>query len=154
MALTKPFMVGPLEDRSRPWRVVVGPDEANGMALGDGRIPPHAPGPGRHVHTHEDEGIYGVSGVLTVEVGESRFEAGPERFVWMPRGVPHTFANLSDEEVWTVGLLNPTGLEEMFREQAAYFARFQGPPDADALMELSARYGVYPVGGPPLQRSR
>ncbi len=154
MTLAEPFMVGPPTNRSRPWRVVVGPDEANGMALGDGRIPPHAAGPGRHVHTNEDEGIYVVSGVLTIEVGERWFEAGPECFVWMPRGVPHTFANLSDEEVRTVGLLNPTGLEEMFREQAAYFASLQGPPDVDALIELSARYGVYPVDGPPLQHSR
>lgn len=151
--MMEPFMVGPPEDRSRPWRVVVGAEQTNGMALGDGRMPPHASGPGRHVHTHEDEGIYVVSGVLTVEVGGRRFEAGPECFVWMPRGVPHTFANFSDDEVRTVGLVNPTGLEGMFREQAAYFASLQGPPDVEALMELSARYGVYPVDGPPLSPS-
>jgi hypothetical protein len=122
------------------------------MALGDARIAPGAPGPGRHVHTNEDEGIYIVSGVLTVEVGDSRFEAGPESFVFMPRGVPHVFANLTSEEVRTVGLLNPTGLEAMFHEQAAYFATLNGPPDHDFLMALSARYGVHPVDGPPLSR--
>lgn len=120
------------------------------MSLGDGRIAPGAPGPGRHVHTNEDEGIYVISGVLTVEVGEHRFEAGPESFVFMPRAVPHTFANLSDQEVRTVGLVNPTGLEAMFREQINYFATLQGPPDHEFLMALSARYGVYPVDGPPL----
>lgn len=66
-------------------------------------------------------------------------------------GVPHVFANLSDAEVRTVGLLNPPGLEDMFREQAEYFATLQGLPDNDVLMELSARYGVYPVEGPPLE---
>ena len=64
------------------------------MALGDARIAPGAPGPGRHVHTHEDEGIYVVTGVLTVEVGEERYEVGAESFVWLPREVPHVFANL------------------------------------------------------------
>lgn len=126
-------------------------EDGGGLSLGDGRIPPGTPGPGRHVHTNEDEAIYVVAGLLTVEVGDQRFEAGPESFVWMPRGVPHVFANLSDAEVWTVGLLNPPGLEDMFHEQAEYFATLQGPPDNDVLMELSARYGVYPVEGPPLE---
>lgn len=152
MANTEPFMVGPPEDRSRPWRVVVGRERTGGgVALGDARIPPGSPGPGRHVHTNEDEATYVVSGVLTVEVGGQRFEAGPESFVWMPRGVPHAFANLSDEEVWTVGLTNPPGLEDFFREQAAYFESLQGPPDHQVLMDLSARYGVYPVDGTPLE---
>ncbi len=120
------------------------------MSLGDGRIPAGAPGPGRHVHTNEDEGIYVVAGTLTVEVGDVRYEAGPECFIFMPRGVPHVFANLTDAEVWTVGLLNPTGLEEMFREQAEYFGALQGPPDPEYLLALSARFGVYPVEGPAL----
>ena len=150
MTAAEPFMIGPPDDRSRPWRVVVGPEQTGGMSLGEARVTPGAPGPGRHVHTREDEGIYVVAGVLTVEVGDQRFEAGPESFVFMPRGVPHVFANLSDQEIRTVGLLNPTGLEAMFREQAEYFATLQGPPDQEFLMALSARYGVYPVDGPPL----
>jgi mannose-6-phosphate isomerase-like protein (cupin superfamily) len=83
-----PFMVGPPTDRRRPWRVVADGRASNGMALGDGRIPPRTPGPGRHVHTREDEGIYVVRGVLTVEVGQDRYEVGPESFVWLPRDVP------------------------------------------------------------------
>lgn len=149
---TEPFMVGPPSDRSRPWRVVVGRERTGGLlGLGDSRIAPGSPGPGRHVHTWEDEAIYVVAGVLTVEVGDHRFEAGPESFVWMPRGVPHVFANLSDQEVRTVGITTPPGLEDMFREQAAYFETLQGPPEDTALRELSARYGVHPVEGPPLR---
>ena len=69
-----PFMVGPPEGRSQqPWRVVVGREETGGMALGEGRMAPRSPGPGRHVHTNEDEGIYVVSGTLRAEVGETRF---------------------------------------------------------------------------------
>ena len=151
MSNTEPFMIGPPLDRSQPWRVVVGGERTGGgVSLGDGRMPPGAPGPGRHVHTNEDEGIYVVAGVLTVEVGDQRFEAGPESFVWMPRGIPHVFANLSDEEVWTVGLLSPPGLEDMFRERAAYFESLQGPPDPKVVMDFSARYDVLPVEGPPL----
>lgn len=145
-----PFVVGPPADRSRPWRVVTDGSQSNGMALGDARISPGAPGPGRHVHTHEDEGIYVVTGILTVEVGDERYEVGAESFVWLPREVPHVFANLGTEEVWTVGLFSSPGLTGMFREQADYFASLQGPPDPEVLLEISLRYGVRPVDGPPL----
>jgi quercetin dioxygenase-like cupin family protein len=152
MTPSEPFMIGPAADRSIPWRTIVGGDRTGGgLSVGDARMPPRTPGPGRHVHTNEDEAIYVVSGVLTVEVGGERFEAGPESLVWMPRGVPHVFANLSDHEVWTVGVINPPGLEEMFRERDDYLAALDGPPDVDALMQLAARYGVYPVEGPPLE---
>ncbi len=107
--------------------------------------------PGRHVHTHEDEGIYVIAGTLTVEVGDHRYEAGPESLVWLPRGIPHVFANLGREEVRTVGVFNSLGLAEMFAEQASYFASLVGPPDPDVLLDISVRHGVHPVDGPPLQ---
>ena len=150
MTAMRPFLAGPPTDRTRPWRVVADGSRSNGMSLGDARIPPGAPGPGRHVHTHEDEGIYVVAGVLTVEVGDERYDVGAESFVWLPREVPHVFANLGSEEVWTVGLLSSPGLTGMFREQAEYFASLQGPPDPEVLLEISLRYGVRPVEGPPL----
>ena len=111
---------------------------------------PGSPGPGRHVHTNEDEAIYVVAGTLTAEVGGTRYEVGPRSFLFMPRDVPHGFANLSDDEVWTNGLLNPPGLEDMFREQAAYFTSLRGEPDPAFFVDLSARYGIHPVEGPPL----
>jgi mannose-6-phosphate isomerase-like protein (cupin superfamily) len=107
-------------------------------------------GPGRHVHTHEDEAVYVISGVLSFCIGDRRFDAGPQTLVWMPRQVPHVFANLSDEPVRTFGVITPSGLEGMFAEQSAYFATLTGEPDIPALHALSARYGVLPVEGPPL----
>lgn len=147
------FMVGPPADRSQPWRVVVDAGRTGRMSLGDARMPPRSPGPGRHVHTREDEGIYVISGTLTVEVGDERYEAGPETFVFLPRGLPHVFANLSDEEVWTVGLIDPPALTEMFKEQATCFASLEGPPDPQFFLALSERYGILAVDGPPLQQA-
>jgi quercetin dioxygenase-like cupin family protein len=146
------FMVGGLRESDRPWRVLAGGEQTGGaVTFGDARIPPGAPGPGRHVHSREDEAIYVVEGVLTVEVGEQRFEAGPETLVWLPRNVPHIFANLSEDLVRTVGVISPSGLEGMFAEQQVYFSQLQGPPDLEVLMEISAKYGVLPVEGPPLE---
>src|SRR4051794_34386944 len=104
-------MTGPAGPRATPWRVVVDSDLTGGMTLGEARLPARTAGPARHVHTREDEGVFVLAGVLTAEVGDQRYEVGPESFLWMPRGVPHTFANLGDEEVCTVGLINPGGFE-------------------------------------------
>ena len=83
MTLGHPFLMGPPDDRTRPWRVITDGSQSSGIGFGDACIPPGAPGPGRHVHTHEDEGIYVISGILTVEVGDQRYEAGPESLVWL-----------------------------------------------------------------------
>jgi mannose-6-phosphate isomerase-like protein (cupin superfamily) len=125
--------------------VVVDSDQTGGMTLGEARLPAHTDGPARHVHTREDEGIYVISGVLTAEVGDQRFEVGPESFLWMPRGVPHTFANLGDDEVWTVGLTNPGGFEHFFAEIGEYIAGLQGQPDEEVILAINERYGVYPA---------
>jgi quercetin dioxygenase-like cupin family protein len=151
MPASTPFHVPGAARGQNPWRVIAGDERTNGLvSFGDAVLPPHGPGPGRHVHTREDEAIYVVSGVLTVEVGAQRFEAGPQSLVWLPRNVPHIFANLSDEPVWTVGVLTPSGLEGLFREQADYFATLTGPPDEATLLQMSERYGVLPADGPPL----
>ena len=150
MTLGNPFLIGPPEGRPRPWRVITDGRQSAGIGFGDAVIPPRSPGPGRHVHTHEDEAIYVTHGTLTVEVGEQRYEAGPQSLVWLPREVPHVFANLGDEEVRTVGVFNSTTLADMFQEQADYFASLQGPPDPEVLLEIALRHGVRPVEGPPL----
>ena len=145
-----PFVIGPAEARTTPWRVVVDSDQTAGMTLGEARLPARTAGPARHVHTREDEGMYVIAGVLTAEVGDQRYEVGPESFLWMPRGVPHTFANLGDEEVWTIGLINPGGFEHFFAEIGDYIAGLDGPPDEEIILGINERYGVYPVEGPTL----
>jgi uncharacterized cupin superfamily protein len=102
------------------------------------------------VHTREDEGVYVIDGVLTAEVGERRFEVGPGAFLWMPRGLPHTFANLGDEPVRSLGLINPSGFEQFFAEMAEYIASTDGKPDPEVILQLNQPYGVYPAEGEPL----
>jgi hypothetical protein len=64
--------------------------------------------------------------------------------------VPHAFANLADEPVWTVGIVIPGGFERMFAEQAEYLRAVDGSPDEEVLLQIAARYGVHLVDGPPL----
>ncbi|MFN8196403.1 MAG: cupin domain-containing protein [Nocardioidaceae bacterium] len=145
-----PFLVEPPAQRLAPWRVVVDGERTGGMVLGEAELAPRTPGPARHVHTREDEGLFVFSGVLTAEVGEERFEVGPGAFLFMPRGLPHTFANLHDEPVRGVGLINPPGLTRFFAEMAEYVAATAGEPDHETILEINARYGVFPAEGPAL----
>lgn len=150
MSQGHPFKIDPPEGRSHPFRVVTDGGSSNGLALGDTRIPAGTPGPARHVHTHEDEALYVVAGVLTVEVGDERYEAEPETYVFMPRGLPHVFGNLGEDEVRAVVLFNSPALARMFEEQAEYRASVDGPPDPAVLAQIGERYGVRPLGGPLL----
>ncbi len=86
---------------------------------------------------------------MTFVVGDRRFEAGEGQLVWLPREVPHTFANLGDDPAWVFGVTTPAGLEGMFAEQSEYFASLNGPPDPDRIREIGDRYGVRALG-PPL----
>src|SRR5579859_5049282 len=44
-----------------------------------------------HVHTREDEYFYVLEGKVVVWCGEEVFHAGPGSFVFLPRGVPHSW---------------------------------------------------------------
>jgi mannose-6-phosphate isomerase-like protein (cupin superfamily) len=149
--LTDSFVVHRDPGLPGPWQVLAGGDRTGGSVIfGEARLPARSSGPGLHVHSREDEATYVISGVMTFVVGDRRFEAGPGELVWLPREVPHTFANLGDEPVRSLGITTPAGLEGMFEEQAAYFAGLQGPPDPERIREIGDRYGVRSLG-PPLE---
>lgn len=147
--MTEPFVVEAPDTQEGPWRVIASGDRTGGLiTVGEARMPPRSSGPSLHVHEREDEGTFVIEGTLTFVIGEDRFEARAGSFVWAPRGVPHTFANLSEEPVRVLGMIVPSGLEGMFIEQAEYFAGLSGPPDPVRIDEIGSRYGVKVVGPP------
>ena len=148
--MSEPFTTRRDPHRPGPWQVIAGGDRTDGAVIfGEALLGPHTSGPGLHVHSREDEAAYVVSGVLTFVVGEHRFEATAGELVWLPRLVPHTFANLGDEPVRALGVTTPAGLEGMFEEQAEYFSTLEGPPDPERIRAIGDRYGVTALG-PPL----
>jgi quercetin dioxygenase-like cupin family protein len=116
--------------------------------------------PPRHVHTHEDEAFYVLEGEITFYVGDETCRATPGTFVFLPRGVPHSFVFETDV-VRKLLTETPGGIEKHFRDP-----RFsepvrtptlpppaEEPPNVAALVEDMARYGVEVVGppGPPVR---
>ncbi len=116
--------------------------------------------PSRHLHRKDDEGFYVLEGSVTFYVGDETYEAGPGTFVFLPRGVPHSYV-FETEEVRMLGIVAPGGLEGHFRDprfaepaEAQTLPPPAGPPDAAFLEEMAkdlASYGTELVGppGPP-----
>lgn len=142
-----PYLIEHDPDHVGPWRVIAGGAKTQGqLVIGEANLPPRTSGPSLHVHEHEDEATFVIEGVLTFKIGDAEFQAGPGALVWAPRGIPHTFANRTDEPVRVLGVITPAGIEGMFREQGDYFSGLQGPPDEDLIAEIGSRYGVKVVG--------
>lgn len=51
-----------------------------------------------HVHSREDECFYVLEGRLMVRCGDEQFDAGPSSFVFLPRGVPHSWDVLTPSD--------------------------------------------------------
>jgi mannose-6-phosphate isomerase-like protein (cupin superfamily) len=147
-----PYVLTQGQARSHPGTfppVKAGAADTGGLlTVSEGVLGPGTPGPPLHLHEDTDECWYVAEGRLLIQVGEDRRELGPGCFAWVPRQVPHTFANVSASPVRLLGIAVPGGIEELFAEQTAYFARLQGPPDLAELAAIGARHGGRLLGPP------
>jgi quercetin dioxygenase-like cupin family protein len=128
-------------------------DTGDTVTVSEFALPAWAPGPVRHVHEIVDEALYVLAGRLDLELGDERLFAEAGDFVWMPHGIPHGFSCASEEQVRALALALPGGLEDMFREQAAYLARAGDGIDPAELDAIGRRHGARAVG-PPLDPRR
>lgn len=73
-------------------------------------------GPPPHRHTHEDETIVVLEGVVEAECGPDVFTARAGATVFMPRGLTHTFRSLGGPATMLF-IVTPGHLDEFFRLQ-------------------------------------
>src|SRR5688572_18923420 len=73
-------------------------------------------GPPLHVHDVHDEMLLVVSGTLLVRLGDETQEVGAGSFAYLPKGVPHAFANPSDTPTRVVAVSTPSGVETFLTE--------------------------------------
>lgn len=102
-------------------------------------VPPGG-GVNPHVHSREDEIFTVVRGHYRFRHGDVEMDAPPGTLVFMPKGIPHVFKNISSEPGEHITTFVPGGLEKMFLEASA--AKVQMPRDADKLNEIFAKYGL------------
>jgi mannose-6-phosphate isomerase-like protein (cupin superfamily) len=151
---TAPYVLAPGQARSHPGTfptIKAGAADTGGLfTFCDGVMPARTQGPALHVHYETDEFFYVIDGHLLVQVGQERHDLGPGCFAWLPRQVPHAYANVSASPVHMIGGAVPGGIEEFFAAQSAYFARLQGPPDPEQIAAIWASHPGRQVG-PPIE---
>lgn len=126
---------------------IVREDSCGDLMMVEYIVPAGFPGPALHVHEHTDEAFYVLDGVLTVTVGDDPVSLTAGGMVFVPRGVAHTFANVSNSPVSMLIIMTPAGFEGYFREMAR-LAESGLLADPTAVAEVQHRYDLVPVQQP------
>ena len=74
-------------------------------------IAPRRTGPELHMHEAEDDSFFMLEGELVFTVDGDEVVAGSGTFVLVPPGVPHTFANRTDEPARFLNVHAPAGFD-------------------------------------------
>jgi len=105
--------------------------------------------PPMHIHHNDDEAFYVLDGELTLSTGAT---AGPGAFVFLPRGIAHTFV-VSGGPLRGLQITAPAGFERFVDDigRPAEHDGFPEPmePDVARLAQAAAQHGIEIVG-PPL----
>jgi quercetin dioxygenase-like cupin family protein len=135
--------------------LVTGEETGGAFFMAEGLVLPGG-GPPPHVHSREDESFYLLEGTLTVQVGGRTLQASPGDFVYLPRGIAHSFRNAGKKNVRMLVTVTSAGLEKYFQETFDPAVEGSGPPPlTEALikraMAAASKYGLellLPAGKP------
>ena len=94
---------------------------------------------GLHVHRVQEETFYVLDGECEWRIGGRTIRAAPGAYVFIPPGVPHDIANVSDRPARMIMTVSPPGHEHYFEELAQLVVDGR-KPDPAAIGDLRARY--------------
>ena len=105
-----------------------------------------------HIHHTTDEGFYILEGAMRGSCGDQTWQATSGSFVWLPRGIPHSYAVDGDETLRSLAITLPAGFER-FVAEAGEPARERtlpppGEPDIEKLNAAAAKVGIEHLGPP------
>lgn len=125
-------------------RYLVDGSQAGGLGLFELTLPPDAHVPPPHSHTHNEECVYVLDGVMRYTVDDQTRDLQPGEWMSTPRGSVHHFANPGRATARALVMLTPDIGLQFFRDVGA-LAAAGGPPDRAQLMEVMTRYGLVPA---------
>jgi quercetin dioxygenase-like cupin family protein len=108
--------------------------------------PPPAPAAPLHVHHDAEETIYVLDGEFQVTCGDQVIPAHPGAAIFVPRGNPHTIANVGADRGRILVFLAPPGFEMYWNEMSRLMG--SGPVDPEVALATQAKYHVDMLGGP------
>ncbi|GAB3950457.1 hypothetical protein GCM10028805_28540 [Spirosoma harenae] len=151
---TKPFTVKGGEARfgiHTPFRgvnindVKISGKDTNGQLAVFEYIGNQKVGPSLHIHHDQDEMFSIIEGEYLFQVGNEKFTVKAGDTVFAPRGIPHSWIQLS-ERGKQVYMVQPAGnLEEFFLKMN----ELKGPPSEELSQKMHKEHGMTVVG-PPL----
>lgn len=101
-------------------------------------------GPPLHLHDAQDEIYFVLDGEYLFQVGERRVVVEAGGMIFLPRGVPHAFAQRG-QSGRMLFMFTPAGrMEDYFRRLAA----LEGPPEPERVAALFADHGMSLIGPP------
>lgn len=81
----------------------------------EARVPSRS-GPPKHIHNEREETFEVLEGTFRFQVGDEEFDATPGTSVLVPRGIPHTWANVGPDMGRMLFIFTPGGIDDFFRE--------------------------------------
>jgi quercetin dioxygenase-like cupin family protein len=122
-----------------------GKDSNGQLAMFEFTVPAGARVPAPHSHTHYDETIYGLEGVITFTVNGKPTDLAAGETCFIPRGAVHGFNNLKQANVKALAVVTPALIgPDFFREMAA-IVNAGGPPDLEKIKAVMTRHGLVPA---------
>ena len=106
-------------------------------------------GPYLHVHRREDEWYYVLSGEFLFKVDGESHTLPVGGSIWLPRGIPHVWANTSAAEAKLILVCQPGGFKKFFEEMGSEMGKVDSANAQRKMKEVLAKYGMELLG-PPL----
>jgi quercetin dioxygenase-like cupin family protein len=103
-------------------------------------------GPFKHVHHREDEWYYVLSGEFLFRAGDEEHTLLAGAGIWLPRAVPHVWANTATTPGSMLLMCQPGGFEGFFDETRGNVPLDKKSPDT--MRTLMAKYGMEMLGPP------
>ena len=96
-------------------------------------------GPKSHIHDEMEEGFYVLEGEFGIQLGAENVRAPAGTFVFIPRGMVHTFWNLGEGTSRFLLIASPGGFERYFEELVPLVDE-SGYPPPEAMADLARKY--------------
>jgi uncharacterized RmlC-like cupin family protein len=97
------------------------------------------------VHHREDEWYYVLSGEFIFRAGGEEHNVLTGGSIWLPRGIPHVWANTATTDSKLILMCQPGGFEKFLDDIGKVPMDKKSP---DTMRDLMAKYGMEMLGPP------
>jgi quercetin dioxygenase-like cupin family protein len=116
-------------------------EQSNGALSALEAVAPPGEGPPLHLHSREDETVYILEGDFRWKLGDQLSTRGPGSFVFIPRGLAHTWQCVSESPGRFLFTFAPAGMEGFFDQLSSLTE-----VEPEAFRAAAAEYGMEVIG--------